>query len=111
MGQAVGAIFAVGYFAIGILQWFATIDGLEHWFGISGFFAFILSGFIAYIPLVGTIAGFKGAMDVWGWDFMEAALLFFGPFGVIAVVVTDTAQVVLLGFAQIFWESVNAWLP
>ena len=26
-------------------------------------------------------------MDVWGWDFMEAALLFFGPFGAIAVVV------------------------
>ena len=38
------------------------------------------------LPLIGTIAGFKGAMDVWGWDFMEAALLFFGPFGAIVVV-------------------------
>lgn len=79
MGQALGGLFGVGYFAIGILQWFATIDGLEHWFGISGFFAFILSGFIAYIPLVGTIAGFKGAIDVWGWSFIEAGALFFGP--------------------------------
>ena len=47
---------------------------------------FILSGFIAYIPLIGTIAGFKGAMDVWGWDFMQAALLFFGPFVAIVVI-------------------------
>ena len=81
-----GTVLAIGYFGLGIIQWWATIDGLEYWFDISGFMAFILSGFIAYIPLIGTIAGFKGAMDVWWWDFMEAALLFFGPFGVIAVV-------------------------
>jgi hypothetical protein len=86
MAGMLGTVLAIGYFGLGIIQWWATIDGLEYWFDISGFMAFILSGFIAYIPLIGTIAGFKGAMDVWGWDFMEAALLFFGPFGVIAVV-------------------------
>ena len=86
MAGMLGTVLAIGYFVLGIIQWWATIDGLEYWFDISGFMAFILSGFIAYIPLIGTIAGFKGAMDVWGWDFMEAALLFFGPFGVIAVV-------------------------
>ena len=86
MAGMLGTILAIGYFGLGIIQWWATIDGLEYWFDISGFMAFILSGFIAYIPLIGTIAGFKGAMDVWGWDFMEAALLFFGPFGAIAVV-------------------------
>jgi len=86
MAGFLGTILALGYFGLGLIQWWATIDGLEYWFDISGFMAFILSGFIAYIPLIGTIAGFKGAMDVWGWDFMEAALLFFGPFGVIAVV-------------------------
>ena len=87
MGQAFGGIFIIGYFIIGIIQWFAVIDGLEHWFGISGFFAFILSGFIAYIPFVGTIAGFIGAMDVWGWSFLEAGALFFGPFLVIVLFV------------------------
>ena len=86
MAGMLGTVLAIGYFGLGIIQWWATIDGLEYWFDISGFMAFILSGFIAYIPLIGTIAGFKGAMDVWGWDFMEAALLFFGPFGAIAVV-------------------------
>jgi hypothetical protein len=72
--------FIIGYIIIGIIQWMATIDGLEHWLGISGFFAFILSGFIAYVPIVGTIAGFIGAIDVWGWNFLEAGALFFGPF-------------------------------
>ena len=45
----------------------------------------ILSGIISYIPLVGTIAGFKGAMDVWGWSFIGAGALFFGPLVVYAL--------------------------
>ena len=80
MVQLFGSLFGIGYFVLGIVQWVATLDGLEIWFGISGFFAFILSGLISYIPLIGTIAGFKGAMDVWGWSFLEAGALFFGPF-------------------------------
>ena len=86
MAGIFGSIFSIAYFALGIVQWWATIDGLEYWFDISGFMAFLLSGFIAYIPLIGTIAGFKGAMDVWGWSFMEAGLLFFGPFIAIIVI-------------------------
>ena len=86
MAGIFGSIFSIAYFALGIVQWWATIDGLEYWFDISGFMAFLLSGFIAYIPLIGTIAGFKGAMDVWGWSFMEAGLLFFGPFIAIVVI-------------------------
>lgn len=81
MGKTLGGIFFIGYLALGVVQWFATIDGLAHWFGMSGFVAFIVSGFISYIPLIGTIAGFKGAMDVWGWTFIEAGTLFFGPIG------------------------------
>ena len=80
-------IIPVGYFVLGIIQLFATIDGLAYWFGISGFFAAILAFFVAYIPLIGTIAGFKGAMDVWGWSFLEAGALFFGPFLVIVLLV------------------------
>ncbi len=80
MVQLFGGLYGIGYFLLGIFQWSATMDGLVVWFGISGFFAFILSGLISYIPLIGTIAGFKGAMDVWGWSFLEAGALFFGPF-------------------------------
>lgn len=77
--QILGAIFIIVYFGVGIIQWSATIDGLKYWFGISSFFAYMISGFISYIPIVGTIAGFKGAIDVWGWSFLEASTLFFGP--------------------------------
>ena len=34
--------------------------------------------FIVFI--IGIIAGFKGAIDVWEWSFLEAGALFFGPF-------------------------------
>ena len=80
MANFFGGVFGIGYLVLGLVQWFAIVDGLSLWFGISGFVAIILSGFISYIPLVGTIAGFKGAMDVWSWSFLEAGALFFGPF-------------------------------
>jgi len=54
-------------------------------FGIPTFFAFIVSFFITCIPLLGTIAGFKGAIDVWGWSFFEAGALFFGPFIILII--------------------------
>jgi hypothetical protein len=40
----------------------------------SGTVAFIVS----YIPLVGSIVGMVGAMDVWRWEWWQAGLLFFG---------------------------------
>lgn len=86
MSQFVGTLFAVCYFGIGIVQWFATMDGLEHWFGISGILAFILSVLIAYFPLAGTVSGFIGATNVWGWSNLEAGALFVGPFAVLIVV-------------------------
>ena len=69
----------IGWFLLGVFQWFAIVAGLEAWFGIPTFFAFIISLFITCIPFIGTIAGFKGAIDIWGWSFYEAGALFFGP--------------------------------
>ena len=80
------AILSIGFLVLGIFQWFAIMDGLALWFGISGIFAFFLSIFITYIPIVGTIAGFKGAMVVWGWDFASAGVLFFGPLIVMIII-------------------------
>ena len=87
MGQLFGGVFGIAYFALGIVQWFAIIDGIKEWFNISSdFIAFFISGFLAYIPLVGTIAGFKGAMDAWHWTFLESAGLFFGvPIAILVI--------------------------
>ena len=53
------------YFAIGFVQFFAIIAGVQEWFGfhwlISGWIAFM----IAYIPLVGTVTGIMGAVRAW----------------------------------------------
>ena len=77
-----GPFFYLCFLGLGIVQWFAIVDGLSYWWDISGFVAYILSFFIAYIPLLGTIAGFIGAIDVWGWSMFNAGLLFLGPFAI-----------------------------
>ena len=87
MENIAGWIIGIGYFILGIIQWFAIVDGLEYWFGISGFFAVILSFIISYLPLIGTVAGFIGAMNVWGWSLIEAGALFFGPLIIIFALV------------------------
>lgn len=81
--QAVGL---VAYFALGLLQLFATMAGLEEWLGVSSFFAFFIALLLAYIPFVGTVLGFFGAMNVWHWEWWQAGLLFFGGMGLVLAV-------------------------
>jgi hypothetical protein len=33
--------------------------------------------FLTYIPLVGSIAGVYGAVNVWDWSLLQAVVLFF----------------------------------
>lgn len=74
-----GGIFGIAYFAYGIVCMLALLAGIQIWLGVNAFFAFIIAIFLAYIPVVGTIAGFIGAVDGWGWSYTQATLLFFGP--------------------------------
>lgn len=68
---------AIAYLVIGLVQLFAIMDGLAYAFGIHQFFAAILAFFITYIPLVGSVAGIYGAVNVWDWSLLQAAALFF----------------------------------
>ncbi len=72
------------YLGLGLFQIAATIAGIEHWFGIHWFFAGIIALFIAWSPIVGTVLGMVGAHYAWGWSWLSAFLLFFGPLIVIA---------------------------
>lgn len=88
----VGWIIGPLYFAMGIVQFFATIAGLEEWLGLHWFSAGVLSLFLAYIPLVGSIIGMFGAVEAWGWSWATAGALFFG-WMVVALVTTAVAMV------------------
>lgn len=76
----------VAYFVLSIFQFMALWSGIEIWLGINSFFSGVLALFIAGIPLVGTGLGMFGAVEAWGWSWMQAGLLFFGPFLAIVII-------------------------
>lgn len=73
--QIIGFII---YMAIGVVQLAAVMAGLESWWGLNGFFSFIIAFIVAYIPLLGSIVGMAGAMKAWYWEWWQAGGLFFG---------------------------------
>ena len=82
--QALAYIYIPLYLVLGLFQISATIAGIEHWLGIHWFFAGIIAIFVAWTPVIGTVLGMVGAHYAWGWSWLSAFLLFFGPLIVIA---------------------------
>jgi len=78
MKENLGCLAAIVYGVIGLVQVLAIIDGIQVWLGIPWILAAFLSLIIGYIPLVGTIAGIRGATTAWGWNLGWAIALFFG---------------------------------
>jgi hypothetical protein len=77
-----GALGAIIYFGLGLLQLAAIMAGLGDWLGLHWIIAGPLALFLAYLPLVGSILGLLGAVHVWDWAWWQAGLLFFGGFAV-----------------------------
>jgi hypothetical protein len=75
----VQAIFVIAYLGIGLFQLFAIMDGLEYLLGIPSILAAIGAFFVTWIPLLGTILGVVGAVNVWHWSLVGAILLFGFP--------------------------------
>jgi hypothetical protein len=74
------ALLYIGYFALGVFQIAAIMSGFEIWLGVGTIIAFLFALLIGYIPFVGTAVGMYGAATAWHWSWMQAGLLFFGPF-------------------------------
>jgi len=66
------------FLALGLFQLAATYAGLVDWLGVPWLLAVLLSVFIGWMPLVGTVLGVLGAVYVWHWAWWQAVLLFFG---------------------------------
>ena len=69
--------FGIAYFVVGLVQLFAIAAGIENGLGWHSFFSFAGALFVTYIPLLGSILGVYGATTAWGWDLIQALVLFF----------------------------------
>ena len=92
------AILVIGYLALGVVQFFAIIAGLQE-MGVHWMLSGIVAMFITYIPILGTAAGVYGAITAWGFTLLQALALFFGPLAVFAV----------FAFVMAGAESVSDW--
>jgi hypothetical protein len=71
------AFLIIAYVVIGFAQLFAIMAGLEYALGLNWFFAGVLVLLVTYVPLIGSIAGVYGAVNVWNWGLLQAIALFF----------------------------------
>lgn len=80
LGCVAAIVAAIVYLAIGFVQLLATIKGIQIWLNAPWIIAAFLSFVIAYIPIIGTIAGIKGATAAWGWSLWGAIAFFCWPY-------------------------------
>ena len=66
------------FFLIGCFQLAAGVAGVQAWLGLPASLAFLLSMFIAWVPLAGTALGYFGAISAWGWPWWKSAMFFVG---------------------------------
>ena len=73
-------IFAVFYIIITSLQFIASIDGIMHIFNLHWIFAGFAAALLIFVPALGPMAGFYGAVVVWKWPLLPVLFLFFWPY-------------------------------
>ena len=80
MKEKLGCAAALVYLGVGAVQVLAIIKGIQFWSGMPWIVSTFLSLIVAYIPVLGTIAGIKGAMSAWGWNLWPAVAFFCWPY-------------------------------
>ena len=80
-----GMMLGGAYLVLGIVQFLATMAGIQYGLGIPSFIAFLLAFFIGPIPIIGTITGIYGAVAGWGLPLAWALALFLGGLAIILI--------------------------
>lgn len=62
-----------------ILKCLALVDGLEHWFGITGALSIAVAFLVAWMPFVGMVVGIAAAYDAWDLGILTAFAFFYSP--------------------------------
>lgn len=75
---SIGSLYAVlyiFYLVLGLIQWAAIYAGVFSYTG-NWILSFLIGGIVAYIPIIGTIAGIYGAYSYWEFPLWVSILLF-----------------------------------
>ena len=92
--------FAVFYIVITAIQYLASIDGIMHLLGLHWIFAGFAAALLVFIPAIGPITGFYGAVVVWKWPLLPVLFLFFWPYFVyVSLFLFGTTK------AFMFWKN------
>ena len=75
----------IGFVILGIAQFVAIYNGFEQWLGLHWIITLPLAFILGQLPLVGTVVGMFGAVEAWGWSWLQSFLLFFGPFLLLSI--------------------------
>lgn len=73
-----GCLPMVLFLVFGLIQYSAISAQVQSVTHSNGWLSGALTWLLTYLPIVGSIVGFFGAKDVWGWQWWQAALLYFG---------------------------------
>lgn len=68
---------SIGFVVMGIVQFFAIYAFFDDHLKWHWLFSGIVSIVLAYVPVLGSIVGFLGALNAWHWSWLQAGLLFF----------------------------------
>ena len=77
MKSTVATFFTIVFIVMGVVQFFAVIDFFRITLGWRLIISCAAAAIVAYIPFVGAICGFFGAIYSWGWEWWQSAILFF----------------------------------
>lgn len=96
---ALGIFGYIIYLGIGVVQLAAIYAFLEDYCGWNFLISLIFGFFIAYIPILGSICGAFGAVEVWNWEIWQAIILFCWP---ILIILLPTITSAVLCITSIF---------
>ncbi len=95
MKDKLGCAGVIVYFVLGIFQFVAAYKGVQIWFEGPWILTTAITLIAAYIPILGTVVGIKGAMAAWGWGLWPSIAFFCWPFGVVLLAAIVGGVVIL----------------
>ena len=98
-------LLIVFYIIITVTQYIASIDGIMHILGLHWIFAGLASALLFFIPTIGPIAGFYGAVVVWKWPILPVLFLFFWPYFIYAALALFGATKFLMFWKNMIWPA------